>query len=486
MNFFKKALVASAVLASFGAAAEATVSSTALQLSKEGIADGVTADDQALVFDVVVGVDTPAASTITLTFDKTVDLNGVLQGAVTNTPGTGIGLVGTANDANAVQFNYGTGSFTFDNVVVTDKDQTKGEQDSISFKVNLGNALTAGSAFRITLGDVVGANGGEVDFTGGASLAYKSVAADGTTVIETGTGVVAEETAQFGFKVATPFSKLINRTDQTIFTTDTIADDAETAVVEYTNNETLAAALTAPALTFVVDGSFTALVDNDFEITTTNKTGSAAPATPLTDAAAAATLNADKDELTVALAAVNASADGTTLLSVEFAKTVALTEIPATGPLLANASILATNGDSQAAGKSISIATDASAGQWKIDATIINVPYFPVGFEGTSSSVHLANEGSLDVDVRVSAIATVDADGKARVYKEVDLGMDLPGQSVTKITQGKLMELLGVPAGTKLSVTFNVDANEGVVNGYAFTTDETGRTEISTSQQRGN
>jgi len=48
------------------------------------------------------------------------------------------------------------------------------------------------------------------------------------------------------------------------------------------------------------------------------------------------------------------------------------------------------------------------------------------------------------------------------------------------------MTLLGAPAETKLSVTFNVDANEGVVNGYAFTSSSVGRTEISTSQQRGN
>ena len=74
------------------------------------------------------------------------------------------------------------------------------------------------------------------------------------------------------------------------------------------------------------------------------------------------------------------------------------------------------------------------------------------------------------------------------VYPAVDLGMDLPKQTVTKVSQTMLMDLFSITAGdvTKLSVTFNVDANEGVVNGYAFTTDETGRTEISTSQQRGN
>jgi hypothetical protein len=51
----------------------------------------------------------------------------------------------------------------------------------------------------------------------------------------------------------------------------------------------------------------------------------------------------------------------------------------------------------------------------------------------------------------------------------------------------QVMTLLDAPAESNLSITFNVDANEGVVNGYAFTQKPgTGRTEISTSQQRGN
>jgi hypothetical protein len=49
------------------------------------------------------------------------------------------------------------------------------------------------------------------------------------------------------------------------------------------------------------------------------------------------------------------------------------------------------------------------------------------------------------------------------------------------------MTLLSAPAESSLSITFNVDANEGVVNGYAYTQKAgTGRTEVSTSQQRGN
>jgi len=490
MNFFKKALVATAVVASFGASA-ATVSSTALQLSAEGIADGLSADDQTLVFDVVVGVDTPASSTITLTFDNTIDLAGVLTGPVLNDPNTGVGTVGVANDANAVQFDYGTGSFTFDNVVVTNNDQSLGEQDTLSFEVNLGNALTAGSAFRITLGDTTllgnGGNGGEVDITGAANLAYQSVAASGS-VIENGAGVVAEETAQFAFSVSSPYAKLIDRTIRDEFTDGGVA--TETAVLSYTNNgNNLAAALVDPAVSIVIDGNWDGLVTTaDFAVLTAAATGADAIDTVLTglagfgDTSAAVNSDDDSDELTITLAAVNTSLGGATVISLPF-KNITDVAIPVTGDLKATATIIAANGSTDP----IVVAANVAAGEWKIDATIINVPYFPVGYTGVQSTVILANEGATATDVIITAIDQNGTEyGPVNLNTATAFSSDLPAKTVSKVSDVLLMDLLGAPASTKLSVTFNIDANEGVVNGYAYTQkDGTGRSEVSTSQQHG-
>jgi hypothetical protein len=124
------------------------------------------------------------------------------------------------------------------------------------------------------------------------------------------------------------------------------------------------------------------------------------------------------------------------------------------------------------------------AGEWKIDAAIINVPYLVVGKEGTSSSVHFSNLGP-KADVIVEAVSVIDADGKAVTYDAVDLGFDLESNSVTKVSQLDLIDVLGIPAGTqKLSVTFNIDGKAEDVSAYAFTTSETGRAEISNSQQK--
>ena len=72
MKILKKALVASAILSAFATQA-ATVSSTPLKLSSEGVAAKVTATATTLTFDIVVDKNHPAASTITLDFDKNVE-----------------------------------------------------------------------------------------------------------------------------------------------------------------------------------------------------------------------------------------------------------------------------------------------------------------------------------------------------------------------------------------------------------------------------
>jgi hypothetical protein len=438
-----------------------------------------------LSFDVVVGTDTPASSKITLTFDSTVDLDALSSGAVLNTPGTGKGQVGTANANDSILFDYGTGSFTFDNVVVVDNDQSKGEKDTLTFQVNLGNSLTAGSAFRVTLGDAV-TPAGLTDISGAASLAYQSTNADGSVVIENGTGEVAKEVSQFDLAVKTPYDKLINRDDLTEFND---ATDVDSLVLTYTNKGNLSAALTNTNVVHVIKGDFANLATADFKTTT----AAVAPATVTTaltgdDASAVVSGTAGaEDTLTVTLLAVNTSLDGSTTITVDFDKVNAAVNIPSTGDI--EATVTANNTDDNTDAVVTTLATKANAGEWAIDATIINVPYFPVGYDGVTSTIQLANEGTADVDI----IATAnDQDGNQ--YGPVNLDTlagdfadGLAGDTVTKLSAMQVMTLLSAPAESNLSITFNVDANEGVVNGYAFTQKPgTGRTEISTSQQRGN
>ena len=248
---FKASLLASAMVLAMGAQA-ATVSSTAVKLSAEGVAQGVTAIDQDLVFDIVVDNQHPSGSTITLTFDASVDLTTVAAaagGTVTNTPGAGTGVSGD------IAFAYGTGSFTFDNVVIDKTTDPKAQ--TISFQVNLGNPLTADSAFRISItGTPAVAGDGAVTLKGASSVSYSAKNASGT-VIETGTGVIATTASQFGFAVTTEYDSLINRINRNLFVGTGAATTDDVLVATFTNNEGMAAALTTVDANLKLNGNFT-------------------------------------------------------------------------------------------------------------------------------------------------------------------------------------------------------------------------------------
>jgi hypothetical protein len=451
MNLFKKAIVASAVVASFGASATATVSSDALELSAEGVAAELVASNQVVTIDFVVGTLTPANSTITLTFDDTISL------ADLETALAGDSSVSTTDDSTAgdeVTFFYGNGSFTFDRFVVD------ADAGTIMFDVNLGDPILANSAFRMVFNAGAG-----VDISGAASVGYASVDSN-DVAIETGTGVIATEISQFSAAVTSDFDGIIERVQGLAFLDGAGTTAVDAAVFTLTNNQTgLAAALTVTDIALQVDGNFdngvtgTPVVAGDFALT-------GAVGVP------ANTLDADFEFISVdTFTILNTGADDA--LTLTFTSGGA-DVIPLTGDMSATATFMtAADGD-------VEVEVTGSAGEWKLDATVINVPYFPVGFEGTSTSVHFANEASSTADVIVSAI---DADGNE--YGPLDLGMDFAGDTVTKVSQGAIMSLFGLTESAKLSVTFNIDADDGDVNAYAFTTDDTGRTEISNSQLKG-
>jgi hypothetical protein len=463
MNLFKKALVASAVVASFGANATATVASTPLELSAEGALAGVVPAAQFLSLDIVVGTDHPSASTITLTFDANVDLGtitGLTSGVTTpvmNDPAAGEGTVGD------LQFSYGTGSFTFDNVTYTDNDQTLGQFDTISFVVNLGNPLTADSAFRIeTTGTAT------VLYSGIANVDYSAVTAGGDS-IETGTSALSVTVPQFTFGSGVDFDGVINRDDNLFFVDTTDIDAANFSV---TNDETLAGAIVASEFDLELTGTFTGRTGGEFVFDIdTGAASTPATVTPVSE-----------DGVQQEFAAAEISDDGTVSIVTSTFDNAGTVNIAATGNITADFLLTGTTSTVTTAGfLPYTIAADLDAGEWVVDATTINVPYFPAGFTGTSSSVHFANESVNSSDVIVSAI---DDDGI--VHGPLDLGFDLAGNTVTKVTQTAIMSLFGLTESTKLSVTFNIEAEDGDVNAYAFTVSDGGRAQLVTSQQNNN
>ena len=440
---FKASLLASAMAFTMGAQA-ATISSTPLQLSAEGVAVGLTAPSQALSFDIVVGELHPSASTITLTFDGNIDLTTLVGGAVTNNPTSGTGTAG------GVTFSYGTGSFTFDNVVI---DTATAGAHTISFQVNLGNPLTASSAFRVAIGATT-------TVSGASTLSYSS-ADSAMNAIETGTGTIAETANQFTAAVTTELDGLIERIARVTFTD---ASDIDVLGLSLTNNaDNLAASLDVVTGTAVLGGDFTGVVTADW----VSAVGLTVPA---------GVVNVDEDEVAFAVAAADLTTDGV-------ADTVVITfdeqdgtELPITG----NVSVVVTlDGTNNPTSDPVVITLDA--GQWQLDASIVNVPYLPVGY-GLSPNVEISNEGSTDAEIMVEGF-----DQFGTEYPSVALSFMAEKNTVTKVSEADLQTAFGLATTDKrkLSVTFVLDADADKITLAPYYKEGTSRVNVMSSQYKG-
>ncbi len=459
MKFYKKALVASAIIGSFAAQAVTIAPSTQIELSAEGVALGVAPTAADVAFDIVVEAAHPATTEITLTFDKNVDLNGLLGGVcVANAP-TGSGTSDTCGD---VTFSYGNGNFTFDNVVITEA-ATAADVDEIKFEVSTGNAITAFSSFGVELG------GTKVLISGATNLSYYSEY--NSAEVESGTFPLATEKNQFSFALTTQFNGVIERELQTTFINGNGADSLAYTVV---NDETLGLIVPEATVEVAVSGNF-----EDVDLFTAT---SGAVETPVPSIEA--TAGTEFDTLTSTY--VFPATSSTKLTNNEvwtFTGPMTGGVIPQTGSTSLTAKITASTDAAvtTALGTAgYALAENVDSGEWILDAVTINVPYFPINYADTNTSVHIANEASTDADVIVTAI-----DNNGVEYGPLNLGFKANGNTVTKVSQNDIATLFAITDATKLSVTFNLDADEENVSAYAFSQNAKGKSEISNSQLKG-
>jgi hypothetical protein len=481
MKLFKKALVATAVVGAFGAQA-VTVSSDEILISQQGTDSGLPAiiaatsgDD--FVLDFVVDELTPSASTITLTFDGGVDLSNINVASedIDNNIGVGQGEVNLAGANDSAVFGYGTGSFTFDKFKVN---TPSGADHSIEFKVNLGNPLTASSAFRLTLSEIT--NGIDLGDSS-AQVCYKSVDASGGD-IEEGCSPITQVVSQFAFDVTQEYNGKIERVDQKEFSRNYTGSDVNKDLLKFTlqNNESLVAALPNIVADVTLTGVFTDRVSNDFTDANATFFGS-------TNTAITPTVSGTFDEITFTVAngeLATEGANGATGAVGELsfnAATTASATIPQTGAINFEVSY----NDGTAA--NVFEYNDA-AGSWALDATVINVPYLPLLFTDTTSSVHIANDGNSAANIMATIVTYCDAIKEDTCVDQtrsesVDLGT-VPANTVAKIRQGALADAFGITEATKVSVTFNIDAYAEDISAYATVQNGEGRTEVSNSQAK--
>jgi hypothetical protein len=276
--------------------------------------------------------------------------------------------------------------------------------------------MTANSAFRVTIGAT-----NDPILKGAANVNYASNL--GGVEIETGVGKLAETTKQFSFVVNNEFDGRIERINQTTFV------PAANDILNYTlgNNHTLLAAITGENATVTFEGNFTGVTAAHFDTTATSTT--IAPV--VTD-----------ESLTVTVPAADfAAGDYAGILDFKPSGAV----IPQTGDIEAAASLAGTT-------PVTAIASRVDAGEWALDASVVNVPYLPVGYETLSANVEYSNHGSTAAAVSITAF-----DQNGNEYTG-----DLPNaaeKTVTKYSDVQIMDALQITAPTKLNITFISDAD---------------------------
>lgn len=462
MKLFKKALLATAIFGAMGAQA-ADVSDAVKFTSVEGFAaaNNVVGTDGSV--RVIVREKLEAGDRITLQLGKGFGaISGVEE--ATYDPVTGLRNVVTQD---AIAIDNGTADYTF-TVDTVESDFANGK---IVLELDTGYTIELDESFEV----VASADAFLTTATqANATLTYSAARWQDGVAKDTGgdnVGTFLKFANQYGASVTSPLNAVIERSLGTTFVSgaDAGSTTADTLAITFTDKVDFLDSVKAPVTTIEISGDFSDMLAAD--VTFAVGTGTTAIA-----ASEAAVTTVTDSLLTIVL--TDGAGDGqpgtllVTLDNLANRITAQSENIKAT-TFVANAEV-----DYGHTNDAV-ILSNASAGAWTVDATIINVPYFPVGFDGVSTSVHFANESNKDVDVIMTAI-----DQAGNEYSS-DALADLAAETVTKVGQSEIMSLLGAPAGSKLSITFNIDANDGDVNAYAFSNAGTGRQSLVTSQQKG-
>lgn len=457
MKLFKKALLATAIFGAMGVQA-ADLTDAVTSTSKQGLEVATAAPASSV--RAIVREQLEAGDQITLVFGKGV--TGITDVAVIGTDATATTVDGELGIV------YGSGTFKLTPLSVN----TVSGVTTVVLEVKTGDPVTKDSSFEI---EVRGAN---IDKAAAASATVTYSAKSGltgnakdTTGDNTGAFIVLKD--QYSASVKTKANGVIKRDNPKVFASgaDGTNTDADTIVLTIADTQTLL----SPANGTNVLAKVT--VEGDFSSTTfDNATLAASFAVVGSKGDTVANITRANDKKSISFEISDEAA--TAGIAGDYKIT-----IDNNGQDIKASSFLTSitiDADKSSATNTIQeVATKADSGKWMVDATLINVPYFPVGFEGLSTSVHFANETSVPVNVIASAI-----DETGKVYPAVDMG-DLAKNQVTKFSQSKIQSAFGIAAekSVKLSVTFNIDAESGKVNAYAFSNAGTGRQALVTSQQ---
>ncbi|MEH8021202.1 hypothetical protein [Rheinheimera metallidurans] len=465
---FNASLIAASLGLAFAAnAADLTIASPTV-ITTEAAAAGVAAAAGAQTIRVITRSELVPGDKITLTFPIGTTFTGAASGAVN----------GTAD----FEIAYGNGTFRFANV--TWSNGTATVAPTLKMDVELGNPVIANSAYDIIFKGLFTPKAGNVTYTAvdGISTVAKDTVGNNLAPL---TKTSAQETATIEKK----FDGFINRTSRNAFVVGKGNTVAELKISQPSNGvagnvvATVGAAgsdlvvlKAASGLGKLASVSISTCADPAIANGANACLSPAAPATVKVDVAAANfscstvggtckdTATFDVAALTAALPAATTGKAGTWYVSAT-AGAAAGDTLPVTAFELTRK--VTYNGVATAY-----TYASGDAGKFQLDATVVNVPYLPVGYAHLAPVVEVSNLGTADAEVMVEAV------GKTGVkYGPVTMtAKPAKKGGVTSYFENDLLTAFGLTKGVsneKLSVTFIINADASNISLAPYYTNST-------------
>lgn len=359
--------------------------------------------------------------------------------------------------------NKGDATASFSAPVVVAETASVGPK--ITYELLVGNPLTSNSKIEVVLDATYVPKAGVVVYEArdGFTDAVKDTTGTGTGTPNQATLITTA--AQEIVSLKTPFNAFVERLARITFTAN---KGSQTAVLNVREPAaTVKAAVVAPAATNDVvvlkaDGHLGGIAS--FRLTDgTTDVDVAAAAFSASNPAAPAVL----DTVTFAAnALVSAAAAAGTNWTVSATPAGGATTIPLRSFTLTRK--VTYEGIGGFANHVAS--TEFAAGKFQLDATVVNVPYLPVGYAHLAPVVEITNMGSADAQISVEAV------GKTGTkYAPVVLTKTAKKEALTSIFESDLAAAFNLPKGSneKLSVTFVIDADEKNVSLAPYYTNST-------------
>ncbi|MFC4656849.1 hypothetical protein ACFO3I_17660 [Rheinheimera marina] len=390
-----------------------------------------------------------------------------------------LGTVLAAGDVITINKGAATASFTAP--VVTGATATVGPK--ITYELALGNPLLANSKIDVVLPATYVPASGNVVYE--AKDGFTGTVKD-TTGSGTGTpnqAALIKTQAQEVVSLKTEFDGFVQRLARNLFVdtkgsaVSTTAAKAVLSVQQPTATVTAAIVANQDLVVLKADGSLAGLASVAISDGTNTVT---VPAANFTASNPAAPTVLDTATFDVSAGAPAALVAGTATAA-DWTITATAAAAPATIPLRTFTVTRKVTYDGVAPTADHVSTTAFAAGEFQLDATLVNVPYLPVGYEQFSSTVEISNLSAADAEVSVEAVGKT-----GKKYGPVVLSKKAAKGAVTSFFESDFFTAFGLAKGSneKLSISFAIDANEKDITVVPYYREGTARVNVIADQYK--